>query len=162
MKTRMDKAGDRANWSGIAQRAFGFELNHLEAVKEIKSMTDVIERLKQSKAAHINAELSDGRSAGVEWAKGFAEYGQLFVLAQVAEDIDDHGLEIFLPNGGTGAELLAGIYEYVLAEDEAVNAFDVSEYFGLSEAALKQVSVEWVQAFIGGAMDVWSEEERQI
>ena len=48
------------------------------------------------------------------------------------------------------------------AGDEAANVLDVSEYFGLSEAALKQGSVEWVRAFIDGAMDVWSEVERQI
>ncbi len=34
MKARMDEAGDRANWSGIAQRAFETELHHLEAVKD--------------------------------------------------------------------------------------------------------------------------------
>ena len=49
MKARMDEADDRANWSGIAQRAFETELHHLEAVKEIKSMSDVIERLRASK-----------------------------------------------------------------------------------------------------------------
>ena len=90
MKVRMDAVEDRANWSAIAQRAFGFELARLEAVKEIKTMYDVIDRLRASKASLAEDQLRDGRAAGANWAKNEAEYNELRNIA----NFDDVGLDM--------------------------------------------------------------------
>ncbi len=77
MKARMDETDDRANWSAIAQRAFGVELNHIEAVKEIETMNDVIERLRESKQSSDESDQNVGRRQGQIWAKKYAAYDEL-------------------------------------------------------------------------------------
>ena len=81
MKARMDAVEKSANWSAVAQRAFDLELKHLEAVKEIKDMSDVIERLRTSKARTVAEKAEEGREAGVNWAKHEAEYEELKRIA---------------------------------------------------------------------------------
>ncbi len=137
MKARMDEADDRANWSGIAQRAFETELHHLEAVKEIKSMSDVIERLRASKQRSEESDENVGRKEGQEWARRRAEYSELRRL----ESLD------LSASASNLLEQITG--EYGAGSD------DIAQFFGLeNESELTEV---YIAAFVEGAIGVWNE-----
>lgn len=147
MKARIGKAGERANWSAVAQRAFDVELNHLETVKEIGSMTDVIERLRASKAKFVEQALVDGRICGAEWAKRRAEYDELRRIAEFNED----GLDQ-LP----GTDAAVRLYKLVIDEADPGNDA-LAAFFMIDEEAMSGITPEFVEGFVEGARDVWEE-----
>ena len=166
LKARMDEAGDRANWSGIAQRAFETEIHHLEAVKEIKSMSDVIERLRASKEKSSASHESDGRAFGQKWAKHFAEYDHLRRVAKLTEWELNEGFE----NDPAGPALGRVVQAIVGDEDEARSTvrdrFRLAEVFGIEEDEANTegglLTLEWLSGFVAGAQEVWDEIEDEI
>ncbi len=160
MKARIDEAGDRANWSGIAQRAFGVELNHLESVKEIGTMTDVIERLRASKEKTAEASAEHGQTAGREWAKRSAEYDELKRVAAI--DIDDIGAAI---DDYSALEIVAMAITGDKAEVRTF-IFDhegLESIFGVDSDMLEMtLTAEWVEGFVQGAAAVWEEVANKI
>ena len=166
LKARMDKAGDRANWSGIAQRAFETEIHHLEAVKEIKSMSDVIERLRASKEKSSASHESDGRAYGQKWAKHFAEYDQLRSVARLGASALYEG---FADDPASAA--LASVVHAIVGEgDEARltvrDRFLLAEVFGIDEDEAYTegglLNLEWLSGFVAGAQEVWDEIKDEI
>ena len=156
MKARMDEAGDRANWSAIAQRAFGVELNHLQSVKEIGSMTDVIERLRASKENSAQASIVDGRVAGRDWAKRAAEYDELKRVAALNADML---IEFYEEPDAPRAIVMEAI---IGDRDEARDVFrqrsDTAELFSVDEDMLEvTLTQEWLAGFVEGAQAIWEE-----
>ena len=159
MKARMDTAEKSANWSAIAQRAFDVELNHLESIKEIKSMTDVIERLRSSKEKKAEELEKDGRKSGVDWAKNHAEFDELKRAAAIntssltpmyVDASDDANRE------GVTKRILADLeWDAVGWEDQARAMADL---FLVDEDMLDSVvTTEFIEGFLEGAGDVWDE-----
>ena len=149
MKARMDEAGTGANWSAIAQRAFGTELDHIQSVKEVKTMTDVIDRLRVSKQKFIDREMVGGKAVGATWAKEEAEYEELRRMEHMGiSDLEDLG-------ASTGLQLACYVHERATGEDADLE--DVAAFFGLDRDVLEDVSCEYVQSFVQGALDVWTE-----
>ena len=166
MKARMDEAGDRANWSGIALRAFETEIHHLEAVKEIKSMSDVIERLRASKEKSSASHESDGRAYGQKWAKHFAEYDSLRCVARLAASDFYEGFA----DDPAGPALGRVVRAIVGDEDEARHTmrdrFLLAEVFGIEEDEAYteggRLNLEWLSGFVAGAQEVWDEIKDEI
>lgn len=156
MKARMDKAGEGANWSAIAQRAFTVELNHLESIKEISSMSDVVERLRASKerlAADHGAQMRD---SGKEWAKNVAEYDELKRIADI--DLDDFKERY----DHSGSECVEGVYKIVMQEDPASHLSQLSDFYLVDDDLVPHLTNAHVEGFIEGAQDVWREVEDRI
>ncbi len=157
MKARIDEAGDRANWSGIAQRAFGVELNHLESVKEIGSMTDVIERLRASKEKNAEASINDGRKAGRNWAMRWAEYDALKRVAALNADLL---LEIYEePEIAARAIVIEAVVgDRDETRDILKRGSDTAELFSVDEDMIDAtLTQEWLAGFVEGAQAVWYE-----
>ena len=163
MKARLDQASEHANWSAIAQRAFNLELNHIQTVKEVKSMTDVIERLQASKEkAAANSE-DDGRQVGQAWAMHRAEYDE---LKRVARLNTDDFFEYFLddPDWGCRKIVAAAIKG---GEDEANEVLkdeeETAEMFGLDpDEADVTLTREFLVGFVNGVTEVWEEVKDQL
>lgn len=152
MKARMDKASDDVSWSAVAQRAFSVELDFVESVKEIKTMSDVIERLRTSKQRFAQNELSRAREAGVEWAKKRAQFNELRQIAR----FDTVGLDML-----SGEEAAAYVVNFVIGGDH-FDESDLAYFFGIDEDALDSITPEYVEGFVEGAVAVWEEVEDEI
>jgi hypothetical protein len=83
LKARMDKVEASVNWSGVACSAFQAKLLELKSKKEVKSMDDVVARLKAAAELEEKEEYQAGHEAGKRWAKEEATPKQL-------RRIDDH------------------------------------------------------------------------
>src|SRR5262249_27023394 len=87
LKARMDAAPSSVNWSAVAAQAFEAKLLELESQKEVKSMDDVIARLKAAAELEANEDYQAGFKAGQQWAKEQATPKELRRLAEyIAED----------------------------------------------------------------------------
>ncbi len=148
MKARMDAAGEAANWSAAAQRAFESELRHIETVKEIASMDDVIARLRASKENYQAEEGQGGKANGMHWARQRAGYRELLAMSKVDSAV--------IWDMGQGDDAATWLYGQVFSDDEA-SFENVAIFLGIEPEHLSGVSVEFVDAFIEGASDVWNE-----
>ncbi len=154
MKVRMDAAESRANWSAHAQRAFSIELDHLEAITEIKSMTDVIERLRASKQKLAQASIADGRIAGREWAMQSAEYDELKRVAALNADLL---LEIYQEPDIAARTIV--IQAIVDDRDEARSILsrdsDTGDLFSIDQDMVDAtLTQEWLAGFVEGVQAV--------
>ena len=122
---RMEKANktEDVNWSQVAATAFEVKLAEVAARKEKKTMEDVIQRLKASKLKAESNDYREGNEAGIEWAKGKAEWFDLVLLAlgrksASFENLFEHeefgGAHFFSvtlePEGGLSENALAGLF----------------------------------------------------
>ena len=159
MKARMDVAEATANWSAIAQRAFESELNHIERVKEVKSMGDVIERLQASKQKKAEGLQKEGRECGVDWAKHRAEYDELKRASQIDTTTLYQGHSDELDAGNryeVAKDILADSEWDSLDQREADSA--IADLFGIDDDMLEDVvTTEFIEGFLEGAADVWDE-----
>lgn len=152
LKARMDEAGQSANWSAVAQRAFEVELNQLESIKEVSSMPEVIDRLRASKEKYEHDAVAEARPNGITWARNNAAFNELRQIARINEDMLD---------GGTGYVCARHVYVATRGEDP----FDDDElgcYFLLDEECIRNVPREYILGFIKGATAVWEEVAEQI
>lgn len=154
MKARMDKAGEAANWSALAQRTFELELNYLETLKEISSMNGVIERLRASKAKFVESMSSEGRVCGAEWAKNEAEFDEL-------RSISSSRANELLERHEDGMSLARELYEFVTKND-FFNDDDLAQFYQLGDDIAESLTLEFITGFVEGARDVWGEVSTQI
>ncbi|MDP6951334.1 MAG: hypothetical protein QGF53_01110 [Alphaproteobacteria bacterium] len=142
MKAEMDEMGDR-NWSGLAQRAFADEIARVEwrrkQIEEI-DMDEVIERLRESKAAGDKSSEQDGFKQGVQWAKAQAPYEELKRVAEC-------GGPVYWPSTDM-AWILAGI----AVGDDKLEREGVEEWW-----CGELPSDGFVIGFYEGASSVWAE-----
>ena len=165
MKARMDGAETTANWSAIAQRAFESELNHLERIKEVKSMSDVIERLRGSKQNKAEELQKQGRERGVDWAKHSAEYDELRRASQTDTNELDQAIIVGDPDEAyrdwVARHILAGSEWDAYGWDERWEL--TANLFGVDEDMLVAVvTTEFIEGFLEGAADVWDQVKGEI
>ena len=153
MKARMDAAGDRRNWSAVARRAFDLELKHIESIMEIKTMNQVIERLKASKAMSAANSEDDGRHAGRLWAKERAEYDELKRVGGLEMHIFSENFED--PDGSC-----LDIVVRAIAADEAdgLDGDEIAYMFGIVRDEIDvTLTRDFLVGFVMGAQEVWEE-----
>lgn len=85
LKKRMDKCREPVNWSQVASNAFELKLGEVAEVKEKKTMTDVVQRLRAAKIKNSGGKVKAAMPFGREWATEDAEPDQLERLAEYAE-----------------------------------------------------------------------------
>lgn len=159
MKARMDNVDRGANWSAIAQRAFELELNHLERIKEVKSRTDVIERLRQDKESTAAERVAHGRKYGVDWAKLEASYPKLSRIAHI--DVEQWSGAGSDAGAFTTAEL---VYMEVFDEEDRPRMDQVMHFYGFKDERELDIWLDdaYVRGFVEGAQDVWEEVKNRI
>lgn len=93
LKERMDRLGDKANWSAAAQRAFEQTLK----AERWRDMTDELERavarLSEGKRAFEESEKAEGEKDGRKWAVDSADYEELLRLSKIAYEDWDNAAE---------------------------------------------------------------------
>jgi hypothetical protein len=142
LKKRMDKAGDRVNWSAAAQEAFQHELAKDATRQKGPKMNEVAERLKQSKQQTVKRWHERGFAAGRDWAQRHAEYEQLVEL----EDF---------PDFKTATRLL-----HAWDREERIVLWAL---LGLPvEAQSSTIPDEMVEGFVEGALEVFNEVKDQL
>src|SRR5438094_610841 len=68
LKARMDLIVEAVNWSALACLAFEDKIAEIATRKEKKTMQDVIDRLKVSHRANLDALTTEGLECGRQWA----------------------------------------------------------------------------------------------
>ena len=158
LKRRMDRAGSGVNWSALAAQAFESKLADIAAKKEKKSMEDVIQRLRVSRAKTDEQSDEEGREAGQGWAKDFAEaielerlektklacgydWGKLFDprMSDCNPQVDF--VHWIRPEAKDDSNAVESFWEEALGDDDRDKADDPGFVF----------------AFIEGALEVWGE-----
>ena len=148
LKREMYQAEQGQVWSGIAQQAFAAYLTQLRARKDDSTMQDVIERMRASKEASIRQDYKNGCDAGVKWAKGNAEYGELKRAAQAdIRTIEDGEDEDAFPAGALYAVIMGEYGTPSDVEDFIENAFGERHNPTAAEC----------RGFLAGAETVWDE-----
>lgn len=164
LKKRMGKAKQHVNWSEVAQAAFERKLGELAQQKEIKKMSDVIERLRASKLEGDSETEKQGRIDGREWAKHRATALELQLLAKAHRDTDDRTwLAIFdgFECGQPGETLFRMLLQ---TPDEEFDYRDSQEFWDAAsgEGSKLPDDAAYVMSFADGAVAVWNEVADQI
>lgn len=81
LQAQVDSYKNQVNWSEVAQQAFVQKISQLAAHKKDKTMSDILTRLRASKAATENEMTIAGTEAGRKWCENRAEYIQIKRLA---------------------------------------------------------------------------------
>jgi hypothetical protein len=144
LKERMDAESKPVNWSQVAAAAFDAKLIELGSRREIGSMTEVIERMRASKAELENAEVRAGQAAGVRWAKSHATWGQLRDLVRRTSE------DGFWDDARGERSLSLDVYDTI---DRSASARDAEEFW-TTWADDENPSVDWLGAFCDGASEV--------
>ena len=144
LRERMNAHPDE-NWSAVAQRAFDGHLDQLTSRMRVRNMTDLVERLRASKNAHLESEQVVGKEAGRTWATNSAEYQELARLVAVPFDAwNDNDLSYNVGKGITGAN------------DDNEGYSEINDFWEL-RAGTCEPSDEFVEGFCDGALEVWNE-----
>jgi hypothetical protein len=162
LKGRMDKV-EGVNWSPLACRAFEAKLAELITKQGAKDMSDVITRLKASKAEAGDANRTMGREMGDRWASSSAEAEELGRLEAWAEGDWEEQLEDSDPNAAFGpshhlVDVIEGGHAGRSDSDEFWTFFE--DMYDLDP------EYRWKHAFlvgfVEGALEVWSKVKDQI
>lgn len=151
LKGRMDAVGDAVNWSEVARPAFVSAVANHEHRKG-RSVSTAIERLRASKAQHLNFLEGGGKAAGRRWAENFATYAELKAVAGI-------GLENQDPDEAGALSVLVDVLD---PQRESPDIF--YETLGLeADRQLSGVSLNrYASAFVEGAQEFFEEVEDQL
>ena len=86
VKTKMDAVKVSVNWSAIATAAFETKILELMSKREVKSMTDLVSRLKAAEELEANEDYQDGHPVWREMGSGKATPRQLRRLQALTDD----------------------------------------------------------------------------
>lgn len=162
IKARMDKVAENVNWSRIASDAFEAEVLKQESQMEVKTMDDVVARLKAAGEAESNEMRQHGYAVGAAWARAKATPKQLQNLTRELMDGTgqgnvDHMIELYQSHLNKGA--IFHLYVAITKKNhENVDQEDAEHFF---EKALGDEPVELMNdhdfacGFVDGATDVW-------
>lgn len=164
LRREMDKSDKvrETNWSALASGAFLNRLAEIAAEKAARKeqdMSDVINRLKASKAKSQNRERTAGIAAGREWAKNHAEAEEL----QRLEDQRDHNNDWYFGEGTssyTDADYFVMIVRNL--EPENFHDSDSSDFWENHAEEGQSANSDFVHGFALGAMEVWSDAKKHI
>ncbi len=165
LKKRMSKAKRHVNWSEIAQAAFERKLGELAQQKEIKKMSDVIERLRASKLESDSETEKQGRNDGREWAKRTATAVDLERLANAHRVISDQDWHRMFTGATSAWSPGENLYRLLLSDaDEEFNRDDAQGFWEFAANNGKQLSGDayYVMNFADGAVAVWNEVADQL
>lgn len=142
LKARMDAVKDPPNWSEIACRAFEAALGEIAAKKERKTMQDVVQRLRASKAKMQSDSESKGAKEGRNWASNKASFEQLKRLADKFE-VNDLG------------EWSGGLVGCIVDPDNCSSEQDGYRYFWKDVSDIEPDDSAAVRAFAVAAIEVY-------
>jgi hypothetical protein len=141
LKARMDGVGDDVNWSEVVRPAIQRAIA-IHQQRRSPSMNTAIERLRASKQEAVREDTDQGAADGRDWAENEAEYRDLVRLSK----IDDCRENLF-------RELWKIVPD--ISEDEA------HQYF-FGDLAQKDLSEEYIYAFIQGAQKFFAEIKHKL
>lgn len=153
LKARMDVVGRAVNWSAVAQAAFEVKLQELESTKGVRSMNEVIQRLKAAADLEANEEHQEGRKAGERWARQRATPKQLARLWE-AETTDG------VIRGAPNHLGWPGLIHYVLSRVKEMDRSDIQAFWGRAigvENVSRLHEVDFARGFVDGALSVWEQ-----
>lgn len=164
LRKRMKACGDGVNWSAIAAEAFAAEVARINTRKDDSKMDDVIERLRASQRESGTQSFEEGREAGMEWAKRFAEAAELQRLWREWEiwSRERCNRTDWMTFGGDQRgkprDTLVEITSPVEFKEDPRRVVDEFWTYALSEEfASQSEEAEFVHGFADGALDVWAE-----
>ena len=163
LKARMDNVDQEVNWSAVATRAFDAKLGEIASQRVLKTMSDVIDRLRASKAEHEDEDIQIGRDAGREWAEHLAEYKELKILAEISREHDGDGIELHF--GDTPSHQGPGErFFFAIHPDENSSRAEVRDFWesALGDEAKGAESAPFVVGFAKGAVEVFEEVKDQL
>ena len=166
LKRRMDEV-EGVNWSPLACRAFESKLAEIISQRGAKNMSDVVSRLKASKAKTTDEAMLRGQQAGKAWASDLAEAVELLRLEDWSTS--DHGgwswQDHFLSSDDSNS---AFGHDHQLAEFISGEDLDRSDGNRFWVVALGDGSREdrnsgsFLVGFVEGALAVWDEVKDQL
>jgi hypothetical protein len=162
LRARMDKVKEPVNWSAIACQAFEAKLNEIAKVKELKDMSDVIERLRASKQETASDEYNHGVEAGEEWAKSTAEYAELRRLGELEERTSTVDWEQFFCTGDSDAYGAANRLVFAIQPDTEGSRMAAEEFWEFTVGEDTELTDDFVRGFADGALKVWHEVKDQV
>jgi hypothetical protein len=167
IRDRMKAAGDAVNWSAVAAEAFRRALLDLESRKGVRTMDEVVERLRASRAKARSEKYQQGLAAGERWAREDAEADEL------------QALDRWQPSDSRNC-----VCNLADAVEEAADADDPAVGFMLWQAMHPNDEADWGQAkyfwedaiadeqliedpgfalgFVEGALAVWGKVKNEL
>jgi len=164
LKKRMDRVKEPVNWSALACQAFESKLYEIQKLKEIRTMTNVIERLRASKRETESADFESGLTAGREWGMKSAEFKELERLSDFCRESKggvEGWLELFDITHTNAASLAERVCSVVQGDDECACS-DVDEFWEDIASETDREPAEWLRGFTEGAVAVFREVEDQL
>jgi hypothetical protein len=164
LKKRMDAVQETVNWSAVASQAFEAKLLELESTKGVKTVQDMIERLRATRKKATKKDYEAGKELGQEWAKSYATAKDLEHIEKLLKEIN-----AVYENPGVYLREL----ERKAASPESKRSFAEMVYFEIYErqkdtaaaapfwnAALgehvdKAENADFVRGFIEGSNELW-------
>ncbi|MCH7873648.1 MAG: hypothetical protein IID33_18265 [Planctomycetes bacterium] len=166
LKKRMGKVKRHVNWSEVAQAAFERKLGELGQQKEIKKMSDVIERLRASKLESDSETGKQGRSDGRKWAMRTAEAFELEMLATYRRSCEDACWDLTFNPDDPDTVNSPGVkfYDLILRDRSNYSFIQATEFWDdrLGDRREAQNDGAYVMAFAEGALEVWNEVSDKI
>jgi hypothetical protein len=141
----MDAAGNEINWSEVARPSLTAAVTAFEH-RQGGNMTTAIERLRASRQQAQQKDAISGKEEGRDWAERRAEYRWLKSLA-----LRRHKY----PNEDPAHSL-----DCVIDPDEQITSPD--EFEDLCYPLSKSPSDEYMEAFVAGALEFFSEVREQV
>ena len=152
---RMQAAEPAPNWSKVFARAAEEELARIDARKGRDDMQADMQRLRASRLVNESEQHVKGNAAGTRWARKGAEWAQLERLAGVPdgffEDPDAWEDSAF----GVSGEL------FRILDGDAPERSNMEDFWECV-AGEKYPSLEFVQGFHEGAMDVFGAAKKSV
>jgi hypothetical protein len=163
LKAQMDAVEEAVNWSEVARHAFEAKLAEIAAKKEIKSMDDVITRLRASKRRAESEQYEKGETVGREWAEEYAEADELIHLerwyGQLGRDADAVFGEP--DNNGPAASALVA-WGACPENDESWPAAQDFWEQALGDDTSAADDPQFVRGFVEGALGLWNRVKHKL
>lgn len=163
LDARMRKSSD-VNWSAVASIAFEQEL---EARKRRRTLTGVIERLRESREASATEHHRSGVQAGSAWARSSAEYEELRLVGDAYDSLSSLHPARFVERTENNAPTAGEKFVLAIHPEIECNRQAAAHFweFALAEDLVDHEMMqddEFVRGFAEGALAVWNEVKDQI
>jgi len=166
VKSQMDKVEESVNWSALAVRAFQDKLAEISELQEIKTMEDVVERLRKSKRDHASERYKEGEEAGRHWANNDAEAHELRRLEDFCQSLwSENGWDDYFsdPEGSYGTS--QGLALTMLDIDLRMTGEHpraAAEDFWECAVGSEELDNDFLKGFSEAAIGVWQEVKGQL
>jgi hypothetical protein len=165
LKTRMDRVKEPVNWSAIACRAFQDKLAEIASRKEIKTMTEVVERLRATLRNEEGKDFSHGYELGRKWAENAASATELKRMEKFQETSKTKSKQDwdtwFWPRGTHHPwRILVG----VIRNEKDVHPMTAQAFWQdiVAGSSVTSVDGDFLRGFVQGAVDLWAQVKSQL